>query len=713
MSHKSVDFSIGEGVNTLKTEGTNEVLALWEVTQKISSILWDDFAEIIEEKNVYLSTALYLIYWFHRTKNNPRMHSEVLDGLNQYFGGEYDWKIEKLTKDASLAEMAKEHIEGWVLVKRTVDLFIKRKSDKWEDEFLTLKREVFPKWQALIGWFLLDSDHENELGVSANVFSALRIAWQKVLWWGDIEYGEDTQSKFYFVKNTKTSARVKLFLEDTIWEKYKDEIMRMVTPSDPRHMVDTVAFSMEIEGEEILDELSWKELGTALDTDLDKWWLAFGHHREIISKLSLDTSKINVSDATHHEFVRNMIQDPIWTHDMIKKRFEENDNNQETPFPELLPIVRKMMSSLYTPEIQEICARDKFALAQRHLIHNDLMHCNSEKWKECPYRSTLSAMISAIEFFDITQRLSRWFYDSWDKEWFNLQDPRNQQYAYFFRTKYKNHLDDLLAKFDQWEIIIPTYEHIWATDLIKVRGIPLRFVWLSNEFLYVDEFWQSPIEFLLHDADHSLRMAEEDEKYCEENNITREELKIKSVKFAKEYGETIKLRKTDSEEEKEIKKLKKIILFEICHEDSKSLLPDVIVKAIQEEEWKDIHRESVVPDENWEFYNREKTIVSQWWVSPLAFVLHKLQHGFFDQVDNQITQIVSPKYRTSDYIARAAYEMLIELGGDISPDADLDSNGYVSYEWLLKRTCSKTVGKTHHTDRRDKNIWEYWDGTEI
>ena len=276
-------------------------------------------------------------------------------------------------------------------------------------------------------------------------------------------------------------------------------------------------------------------------------------------------------------------------------------------------------------------------------------------------------------------------------------------------------MDQLLALFPD-EIIIPTYEHIGATDLLKVRWIPLRFVWLSNTFLYVDEFWQSPIEFFLHDMDHSLRMALEDTKICKTNWITREQYREESLSFTKNVViPMIQIKKEDCEEEKELKKLKKVIFFEICHEDSRPLTKEVIINGILTEEGKDIHREYIDIITETNFYNRVETIEAQWWVSPLAFVLHKLQHGFFDDVDNQISQIVSPKYRNAEYIAKAAYEILRDLWvkWEESLWVPRDSIWNISETWLLQRTCSKSVRKTHHTEFRDPAIKTFWDGTKI
>jgi hypothetical protein len=303
-----------------------------------------------------------------------------------------------------------------------------------------------------------------------------------------------------------------------------------------------------------------------------------------------------------------------------------------------------------------------------------------------------------------------WFYEHWKHNSYNEQNSQKQKYAYFFTHKYKNHLDQMLAKFPE-EIIIPTYEHLWATDLMKVRGIPIRFVWLSNDFLYVDEFWQSPLEFFWHDWDHSLRMAYEDEKYCLDNNISREELIEKSTIFWNDLLEKIKISEQDNIKEKELKKLKKIILFEIIHEDSKPFMRDIIINSIQVWEWADIHKENIIVDPKTGYFAREKIVEAQWGISPLSFLLHKLQHWFFDQVDSQTSQIVSPEFRTAENIAQAAYEILVELGAKPLPWVEVDNKWNISFDWLLKRTCSKSPYKTHNKDYVDISSEKYWDGT--
>jgi hypothetical protein len=117
-----------------------------------------------------------------------------------------------------------------------------------------------------------------------------------------------------------------------------------------------------------------------------------------------------------------------------------------------------MIDDLYSDNINTLCAENEFALGQRYLVENALKHCFTDKDSICPYRSTLYAIMDTIKFFDVTTRINMGFYKEWETDTFNEQDPRKQQYAYFFIHKYKNHLDAMLAKFPD-EIIIPSYEH--------------------------------------------------------------------------------------------------------------------------------------------------------------------------------------------------------------------------------------------------------------
>jgi hypothetical protein len=275
--------------------------------------------------------------------------------------------------------------------------------------------------------------------------------------------------------------------------------------------------------------------------------------------------------------------------------------------------------------------------------------------------------------------------------------------------RYKYRLDDIFSMFPS-EILIPTFASLSATDLMKVRGIPIRFVGLSTEFLYVDEFEQSPEEFLMHDCNHSWRMIMEDNLTCKELNISKSELIKSSNIFIEEYLSGIKIKKEDSEKEKELKKIKKIILFEIVHEDARPFLKEIIGEYIQVKEGGEVRFELPRIDPITGYMDVVDTLDTG--ISTLSYVRNKLQHGFYDQVDSQLPQIVSPEYRKSKYIAEAAYQMLRELKSKPSKLADLGTDGLPTYEWLLRRTCSVGPDNIHNSNEADEILKEYSDGAE-
>jgi len=100
-------------------------------------------------------------------------------------------------------------------------------------------------------------------------------------------------------------------------------------------------------------------------------------------------------------------------------------------------------------------------------------------------------------------------------------------------------------------------------------------------------------------------------------------------------------------------------------------------------------------------------------ISTLSYVRNKLQHGFYDHVDAQLPQIVGPAYRKARYIALAAYQMLVELGAKPSVEADIDQHGNVSFEWLLRRTCSVGPDNIHDAAEVDEALLDFGGGIDL
>jgi hypothetical protein len=333
-----------------------------------------------------------------------------------------------------------------------------------------------------------------------------------------------------------------------------------------------------------------------------------------------------------------------------------------------------------------------------------LRHVSLKNRVFCPYLPTVNAIFDAVAFFDVVARHKKDFYNDLSTSEIIEHNPKEKANASYHMYKYQYRMNELLSKIPD-EIIIPTFTNTSATDLMKVRGVPIRFVGLATDFLYVDEFEQSPEEFLMHDGNHSYRMMIEDEKYMAENNLSREELTARQNAFIQDYLPRIKISQDDSEIEKELKKIKKIILFEVCHEDAKPLLPEVVLSALLRKEGGETRFELPIIDEKTHYLDIVDVLDTE--ISTLSYVRNKLQCGFYDKVDKQNTHIVSPQYRKSDFIAQAAMDMIHELAIMLDKKVDVD------YEYILKRVCSVGPNNIYDASIEDENLKKYSDGAQF
>jgi hypothetical protein len=381
-----------------------------------------------------------------------------------------------------------------------------------------------------------------------------------------------------------------------------------------------------------------------------------------------------------------------------------------TSRPELFPVVDRLLEEAFAGEINALCESYPVLAGIRDKATISLRQVSLKNRVFCPYVPTLRAICEGIAFFDVVARHKRGFYEEMPKDRIVEHNPATTPHASYHMYRYKYRFDELLCKIPE-EIIIPTFEPLTATDLMRVRGVPIRFIGLSTDFIYVDEFEQSPEEFMMHDANHSWRMMAEDCSSESVYGLSRENLIEKSARFSQSYLDHIKIKRSDSEITRELKKLKKIILFEIVHEDARPFLREVICKYIQQKEGHSVRFEVPHIDPGTGYLDIVDTMDTG--ISTLSYVRNKLQHGFYDQVDKQMPQIVSPEYRTSTWIAKAAFQMLVELEATPEPHAEVDSMGRVSEEWLLRRVCSAGPDNIHESLTEDPLVEEFGDGADL
>lgn len=432
----------------------------------------------------------------------------------------------------------------------------------------------------------------------------------------------------------------------------------------------------------------------------------FGHHRSIVAHLSARNPILSLEYEKHHGWIRSLVNEPETEHAKLAIRFQSNGNSINTSMPELAPVVKKIMDNLFSGWVNELCQSDSTLNGLRDKTVISLRHCLLGNRSFCPYLPTLEAIMKGVTFFDVASRVKRGFYGDLPTENIYEHDPRQKAYASYHMYRYEYRWNEIKGMLPE-EIVIPTFEPLGATDLMKIRGVPVWFVGLSTDFTYVDEFEQSPEEFFMHDVNHSYRMILTTEEYQKRKGLTDSEFRKTSNQFIREYLGRIRILPADTVEQREIKKLKKIILFEIVHEDARVFTRDSIVEALQVREGGSVPFE--VPHVNPEGW-LEMVDTLDHGISPLSYVRNKLQHGFYDQTDSQITQIVHPEFRTSDWVARAAYEMLIELSAEALPGVATDDWNYISYDWLIERTCSVGPDNIHESPIDDPTFKKFQDG---
>ena len=633
---------------------------------------------------LYAESLVYMIYWFHRLRDPIRKNCIEVDIARYLSIAPRSPVIASLLSDQELKTLAKHRIEQGTLVRRTVDVLVMREGPSGK-QFLILDRAFFPTGMALPGGLLRDEDELNDAGIPGNIFAALRITASKVLHATDIAYGiAERDGRKYYFSATEAGKEARVYMDRTISHAFRDHLKDITAPSDPRHIVDTIGLLVEIPDTDGVQG-RWIPESLVTTPNTNSGTFAFGHHKQIVAAL-LAKNFTKTEGVSHHEWIRKAVTSPLDVYRSIRARFSENDDRTDTPIIELLPVVDYVRSQIASPTVDETCRGNAALLIMRDQVLHKLHHVTMENGPMCPYAPTLRVLFEAVGFFDVVWRTRK-----------NLSTH--------FQKKYWYRYESLMSRIPE-AIIIPTFDNISATDFLKARGTPIYFVGLSAEPVYVDEFWQSPLEFLIHDLNHAWKMLDMDDRFLQAHpDMSRDDIMEASNRFIRDYLPTIAVQQSDTQLQKEIKKLKKILLFEVGHEDGRPLLPSIIIDTLLEGEGYEFPDNVVRYDDGERQAYLERRIIGG--ITTLSYVRHKLQHGFFDQTDSQNIQIVNPQYRSVGWIVTAAVQLLGELHAMIPPD--IQAEGLTAY--LTRQACSRGPTILHAPENLDPVIEDYGDGT--
>ncbi len=336
-------------------------------------------------------------------------------------------------------------------------------------------------------------------------------------------------------------------------------------------------------------------------------------------------------------FIKKLTENPYPMYLDMRSRLA--DQGIEASFPELGPVAKYLALKLENdPEVRTLCAENP-ALWNMRAIAMDYLNdaAQPKEGPPFPYMPTLEAIQRAVEFFDVHQRAldpkrSPALYHS----------ARYEYYGHFLKGQAPDH------------IIMPTIVGLGATDILKIRGVPIGLIGVNTDITWVDGFYQTPYEFWVHDINHSRRMYQFFQEKANASGRTIAEFAAESDRFIRErLLPLIIVKKSDDEVVKNKKRLLKVLLFEILHEDALAAAPDVVRTAVLRP-----------PNLITPFERIDGAVVSyvmEPGATTLAYVFRKLAHDFYDMPGARLDNIVGSAFRTRENIIEAAETLMRAL----------------------------------------------------
>jgi hypothetical protein len=354
---------------------------------------------------------------------------------------------------------------------------------------------------------------------------------------------------------------------------------------------------------------------------------------------------------------------------------------EKTEFIELKLILQYLLKCIRIIEECNKVLNNEMITLQLTSLQCSILSITSEK--KYYYGPTIRVIVKILEFIDIFIR---------------LVNPQSNTIAYYHKYRYERYIEYCINLAPNM-ILFPTFANISATNILNMRSYPIFPIGISITNIYVDEFLQTPVEFFIHDINHSRRMYQENIKsmmlqkidFDNKDNIFKyynnsNEFKNNLLKMIKQYD-----LKNDDEKSKEhisisiedkindgktninnvvnelcdkeiisngLKSIIKIIIFEIVHEDALPIEKHIICDTLKRPSGIPVLFPRIQFDDKGKAFIKEST---EFGGSILGFVKYKLRYQFFDSLNNIYESIVPLKYRTDKYIHLASLYLLKKI----------------------------------------------------
>jgi hypothetical protein len=393
------------------------------------------------------------------------------------------------------------------------------------------------------------------------------------------------------------------------------------------------------------------------------------------------TKKLEDAIRKHETYVRRLIKDQANEYAKLENFF--NGNCETTQIFQLKYCVDYLTHGLDIPIIEAKCEENPFLKQLRESLYCSILSVTANPESNYLYGPTIRIIMKIIDFYDIFIRTIK-------------PTP-----AYYHKYRYERYVEYCISLANEGLFVFPTFAYIGATDLLKLRSYPIFAVGLNITLNYVDEYFQTPVEFFVHDINHTRRMFESNLDDMKKRGININDMNVRKQYYAESkvcleevlyiLGNTLEQRptsKTNVEtitipqitqkgevKKTEVRHLKlddysdvdhytpidtgyaqiiKIILFEITHEDAMPMQKDVICSSIL----RNSGIETAFPRVD---KSARITIDIEKGGSILGFVKYKVRNGFFDSVKTPLEAVAKYFYRPDKQITIATQILLKKL----------------------------------------------------
>jgi hypothetical protein len=349
-------------------------------------------------------------------------------------------------------------------------------------------------------------------------------------------------------------------------------------------------------------------------------------------------ARLKALEKEESTYIKKIVANPIEMYGDYKQRLKTEGHNAK--FPEFGTLVEYLQLSLKKEGISTMADKDPALAIMRRRVFDEL---NQVKDAGYPYCKVIDTIENCLGFLDVYERgisseVSTQLFHSFKYEY----------YSSFIKNEVPNH------------ILFPTFSGLGATDLLKVRGVPIGFSGVHTESSWVDGFSQSPLEFWYHDINHTRRMWQFFKEEAQNQGISIDQFAEKSNQFTRdELIPLITIKKSEDYEVQNQKRMMKMILFEMLHEDALSADRSVIKKALMRAPNTPTPSESMTGNKI--HYNMEEGATT------LAFVYRKIAGDFYDMEGMRNNFIIAHDRRTQKHVVEAAFTMnqQLNLGADL------------------------------------------------